>query len=85
MQLIQCGRDHDFDEILVNELEELRSGEQSLRRLLPKLRSQPQLRDSFLLRLSEIRQRADRLNAVLDPIGALDSSPFEPPSILPAA
>jgi len=86
MQVSQSGRNNDFEEILVNELKELRSGEQNLRRLLPKLRTQPQLRDSFLLRLSDIRQRADRLNAVLDPVGALASSPFDSvPNVLPAA
>jgi hypothetical protein len=86
MQLMHFAHENDFDEILVNELEKLRSGEQSLRRLFPKLRKQPQLRDSFMLQLSEIRQRADRLNAVLDPLGALESPRFDSsPTLLPAA
>jgi hypothetical protein len=87
MQPRLCAPENDFDHMLVAELEKLRTGEQNLRRLFPKLRSQPQLRDCFLLQLSEIRQRADRLNAVLDPLGAFAPPLFNSasPTILPAA
>ncbi len=63
-------RQDDFDAVLVAELEALRSGEQRLRRLYPQLQGCPQLRESFLRDLAAIQQRADRLDAVLNPLGA---------------
>lgn len=62
--------DDDFDAVLVAELETLRNGEKHLQRLYPQLRYRPELRDTFLRTLSEMRQRADRLNAVLNPLEA---------------
>lgn len=67
--------DDDFDAVLVAELETLRNGERHLQRLYPQLRHRPELRDSFLRMLFEIQQRADRLNAVLNPIDAFESFP----------
>lgn len=57
----------DFDAILVSELEALRRGEKRLTRLYAQLQKKPHLRDRFLDKLSELRQRTERLHAVLNP------------------
>lgn len=67
--------DDDFDAILIAELETLRNGEKQLQRLYPQLRNRPELRDSFLRTLFEVRQRAERLNAVLNPLDSFVSFP----------
>ena len=89
MRQIRTHRSEDFEAMLVEELKILKNGERHLQRLFPKLRSQPQLRDYFLLELSAVRQRADRLNAVLNPvcIGERPELPAlsETPSFSPAA
>ena len=64
-----------FDAIVVAEIQILRSGEQRLERLYSDLESKPQLRDDFLRELAELQMRADRLDAVLSPVGAMNSSP----------
>jgi hypothetical protein len=80
------AREDDFDAILISELDVLVRGEQRLELLFPKLPSQPELRDYFLLKLTEVRQRADRLNAVLNPLSGLEPPPAHAsPSIQPAA
>jgi hypothetical protein len=76
MQTIsRSALEDDFDAIVLAELERLREGEQHLKYLYPRLQIQPQLRDSFLVELAEVRQRADRLDAVLDPLGIFDQQP----------
>ena len=76
----------EFDAVLLQEIEILKNAERRLEQLFPRLRTQPQLRDSFLMQLAEVRQRADRLNAVLNPLGScVISTPVESPSMRPAA
>jgi len=78
--------DQDFDELLVAELESLRIGEQRLERLYSRLCVEPRLRDYFLQELAEFRQRADRLDAVLNPLEAFQSPAKDVHStVIPAA
>lgn len=67
--------ENNFDAIVVAEIQMLRSGERRLERLYSDLESKPQLRDDFLRELAELQMRADRLDAVLSPVGAMNSSP----------
>jgi hypothetical protein len=66
---------NNFDAVVVAEIQILRSGERRLERLYSDLESKPQLRDDFLRELAELQMRADRLDAVLSPVGAMNSSP----------
>lgn len=77
----------DFDTILVSELELLRKGEERLNRLYPQLPKKPHLRDFFLSELSAVKQRAERLHAILNPYEAFDPVPaeFAVPQLRPAA
>jgi hypothetical protein len=65
---------NNFDAIVVAEIKNLRSGERRLQRLYSDLQTQPQLRRDFLRELTELQLRADRLEAVLSPFGALNTS-----------
>ena len=87
MEIITAAaREDDFDAILVAELETLRDGERRLQRLFSRLRSQPQLRDRFLLELAAIQQRTERLDAVLNPLKFFGApAPFATPTLSPAA
>jgi hypothetical protein len=67
--------ENNFDAIVVAEIQILRSGEQRLERLYSDLESKPQLRDDFLRELADLQMRADRLDAVLSPVGAMNYSP----------
>jgi len=80
-------QEDDFDAVLVAELESLREGEKRLQRMFPKLRTHPHLRDRFLLELATINERAERLDAVLNPIEAFHvSAPaYTAPTLSPAA
>jgi hypothetical protein len=63
---------HDeFEIALVAELRRLRSSEKTLQRMYPRLKTMPQLRNRFLQQLAEMQLRAQRLDAVLNPISAL--------------
>ncbi len=77
----------DFDTILVSELEMLREGEERLKRLYPQLPKKPHLRDFFLSELSAVKQRAQRLHAILNPYEAFEpvSADFSAPLLRPAA
>jgi len=87
MEIITAApREDDFDAILVAELKTLRDGERHLQRLFSRLRSQPQLRDRFLMELAAIQQRAERLDAVLNPLTFFDApAAFVTPTLSPAA
>lgn len=61
----------EFESALLAELVELRRSEKALQKMYPRLRSKPQLRTRFLQQLAEMQQRAHRLDAVLNPLGAL--------------
>ena len=77
----------DFDAILVSEVEALRAGEERLNRLYPQLPKKPHLRDFFLSELSAVKQRAQRLHAILNPFEAFEpvASEFSAPQLSPAA
>jgi ferritin-like metal-binding protein YciE len=64
----------EFESVLIAELEELRKSEKALQKMYPRLKSKPQLRVQFLQQLADMQQRAQRLDAVLSPIGALQSA-----------
>jgi len=66
---------NNFDAVVVAEIQILRSGERRLEQLYSDLESKPQLRNDFLRELAELQMRADRLDAVLSPVGAMNSSP----------
>jgi hypothetical protein len=87
MEIIAAAaREDDFDAILVAELETLRDGERRLQRLFSRLPNQPQLRDRFLMELAAIQQRAERLDAVLNPLKFFDpAAPLSNPTFSPAA
>jgi division protein CdvB (Snf7/Vps24/ESCRT-III family) len=87
MEIITAAaREDDFDAILVAELETLRDGERRLQRLFSRLRKQPQLRDRFLMELATIQQRAERLDAVLNPLQVFNApAAFAKPTFSPAA
>jgi ferritin-like metal-binding protein YciE len=62
---------HDeFETALVAELRHLRTCEKALQSMYPRLKSTPQLRGRFLQQLAEMQLRAERLDAVLNPVGA---------------
>jgi ferritin-like metal-binding protein YciE len=61
----------EFENVLLAELHQLRRTEKALEKLYPRLKSRPQLRGRFLQQLADMQQRAYRLDAVLNPLGAL--------------
>ena len=76
----------DFETAVVAELEQLRTTEKLLQRMYPHLEAMPQLRDQFMQQLAEMQLRAERLDAVLNPIGTLRAPvPYAPAANLPAA
>jgi hypothetical protein len=65
---------HDeFEIALVAELTHLRNSEKQLQRMYPRLKTRPQLLSGFMQQLADMQMRAERLDAVLNPIGALRS------------
>jgi ferritin-like metal-binding protein YciE len=85
-KLAQIERAHDeFEIAVVAELRHLRTSEKILQRMYPRLKTMPQLRDGFLQQLAEIELRVRRLDAVLNPIGAMRSLPVAPAINSPAA
>ncbi len=71
MKAVQSLMQDEFENVLVAELQELRRTEKALQRMYPRLKSKPQLRTRFLQQLADMQQRAYRLDAVLNPTGAL--------------
>jgi ferritin-like metal-binding protein YciE len=61
----------DFENVLLAELQELRRTEKALELMYPRLKSKPQLRTRFLQQLADMKERAVRLDAVLNPTGTL--------------
>jgi ferritin-like metal-binding protein YciE len=70
----QCASD-EFETALVAELRLLRRSERLLQTMYPRLRSTPQLRARFVEQLAEMQKRAQRLDAVLNPVGAMQFAP----------
>jgi hypothetical protein len=76
----------EFESAVVAELRQLRRSEKLLETMYPRLKAMPQLRERFLMQLSEMQQRAQRLDAVLNPTGALQFSARVPSAVsLPVA
>jgi len=75
-------QDDSFDKFLLAELEIVRSGEERLQKLFPKLRLHPHLQECFLRELAEVRERTDRLDAILN---GTPQPAFEQYGQLPAA
>ena len=67
MKLMQSLRQDEFENVVLSELEELRKTEKALQKMYPRLKSKPQLRNTFLQQLADMQQRAYRLDAVLNP------------------
>ena len=59
-------RDEAFDQLILMDLEALRSGERRLQQLFPSLLDHPPLRELFLQELAEVQDRADRLEEMLN-------------------
>jgi ferritin-like metal-binding protein YciE len=75
----QSDTAHDeFETAVVAELRHLRQCEKRLQSMYPRLKSMPQLRARFIPLLAEMQQRAQRLDAVLNPIGAMQFAPQLP-------
>ena len=70
----QPSKHNNFDAVVVAEIQILRSGERRLERLYSDLQTKPQLRDDFMRELAALQLRADRLDAVLSPVGISNSS-----------
>ena len=94
MKVVQCkpARRHassmadEFESAVVAELRQLRRSEKLLQTMYPRLKTMPHLRERFLMQLSEMQQRAQRLDAVLNPVGALQfSAPVSSAVSLPVA
>ena len=64
--------------VLLAELQELRRTEEALQRMYPRLKSKPQLRTRFMQQLADMQERTYRLDAVLNPVGALQLAPPVP-------
>jgi hypothetical protein len=69
----QTPKHNNFEATVVAEIQILRSGERRLERLYSDLQTKPQLRGRFLRQLAELQMRADRLDAVLNPVGAFNT------------
>jgi len=67
------SRQDDFDAIVAAELEYLRAGEKRLQQMYRRLKTAPQLVERFKSDLAEMRQRVERLHAVLNPFGAFEA------------
>jgi hypothetical protein len=78
-------QDDSFESLLLTELEIVRSGEERLERLFPKLRLHPQLQEPFLQELAEVQWRADRLEAILSGVATFPNLPAASHTQLPAA
>ena len=61
----------EFETAVLAELQHLRKCEKRLQTMYPRLESMPQLRGRFVQQLGEMQLRAQRLDAVLNPVGAL--------------
>jgi ferritin-like metal-binding protein YciE len=73
----------EFESALLAELQELRRTEKALQKMYPRLKSKPQLRTRFMQQLADMQQRTYRLDAVLNPVGAMQfgaSVPVAPQS-----
>jgi ferritin-like metal-binding protein YciE len=82
--VISTRSQDEFENALMAELEELQKSEKALQKMFPRLKSRPQLRTRFLQQLADMQQRAYRLDAVLNPVGALQFTPPAPIAAQPS-
>jgi ferritin-like metal-binding protein YciE len=75
----------EFENALLTELEELRRAEKALEKMYTRLKGKPQLRTQFLEQLADMQLRTERLDAVLDPVEALQFQPSFYAGPLPVA
>ena len=75
----------EFENALLTELQELRRAEKALEKMYTRLKGKPQLLTQFLEQLADMQQRTDRLDAVLNPVGALEFEPSFYSGPLPVA
>ncbi len=75
----------EFENALLTELEELRRAEKALEKMYTRLKGKPQLLTQFLEQLADMQQRTDRLDAVLNPVEALEFEPSFYAGQLPVA
>jgi ferritin-like metal-binding protein YciE len=68
----------EFESALLAELQEIHRTEKALQKMYPRLKSKPYLRIRFMEQLGEMQRRAHRLDAVLNPIGALQFASSAP-------
>jgi ferritin-like metal-binding protein YciE len=71
MKAVQSLRQDEFENVVLAELQELRKTEKALQEMYPRLKTKPQLRNTFMQQLADMQQRAYRLDAVLNPTGAV--------------
>jgi hypothetical protein len=57
-----------LENIVITELVYLRESEDRLQRLYTHLGKKPHLRDEFMSELAELQMRADRVDALIDPM-----------------
>jgi hypothetical protein len=58
----------NLENIVITELAYLRESEDRLQRLYTRLGKKPHLRDEFMSELAELQMRADRVDALIDPM-----------------
>ena len=75
---VETPLEDEFETAVLAELQELRRTEAALQRMYPRLKSTPRLRSRFMQQLADMQQRAFRLDAVLNPIDALQFVPAVP-------
>ena len=71
MKAVSSRSQDEFENVLLAELQDLRKSEKALQRMYSRLKARPQLRTRFLEQLADMQQRIYRLDAVLNPVGAM--------------
>jgi ferritin-like metal-binding protein YciE len=78
MKVMQSLGQDEFENVVLAELLQLRKTEKALQKMYPRLKTKPELRNMFMQQLADMQQRAGRLDAVLNPTGALRFAPSVP-------
>lgn len=74
----------EFENVVIAELDQLRKTERALQKMYPCLKARPQLREVFLRQLADMQYRAHRLDAVLNPVEAIETAPGVPAAAQPS-
>jgi ferritin-like metal-binding protein YciE len=83
MKAMQSIRQDEFENVVLAELQQLRRTEKALEKMYPRLKTKPELRNTFMQQLADMQQRACRLDAVLNPTGALQFASSVPMAAQP--